>query len=264
MLFVLVEQRAVAVRSGATSDDRSLWLAAMLIPWLAQSLLQFRSGPAVDGASVAIVSIGNDAGDLDSLASSIAIADWQPIGGCDGRPLWMPVAPFARCDFRLRQDACLLFDHLGFTMDEFGAPVELLYLDEAEDAALSGRWRDAGGLGLALVDHNACVPGVAAAFGERVVAIVDHHNDEKRHDPASEAAGAADDALAAMLRGSPPLRVVDPAMGSTCSLLAERMDVVPPTGSGGLSAHSAELRTLLLSAIAVDCRGFDPQLLGEK
>lgn len=235
----------------------------MVHSWLAQALLQFRAGPIAGGPAAAVVSIGNDAGDIDSLAASIAVADWQPVGGCSGGPLCIPVAPFARRDFRLRKDACLLFRHVGFNFDEFGAPVELLHLDEVE-VEVANDWRQAGGLGMVLVDHNRCAADVASTLGERVVAIVDHHNDEQRHDPAAEVDGTAADALAAMLKGTTPLRVVEPSVGSTCSLLAERMDARPPTGSGGLSAHSAAVRTLLLSAIVVDCRGFEPTLLGKK
>ena len=256
-------------------------LQSMLL-WLASATRKWKSGPTANGFSAAIVSIGNDAGDLDSLVSSIAMADLQPVGGShkghnhttgtkrkwskghNGRPLWLPVVPFARGDFRLRQDACLAFRHVGFTFDEAGAPADLLHLDEAtaETAAL---WSGAGGLGLALVDHNACLPDVCTRFGERVVAIVDHHNDERRHVDLDEARRREPaDALVAMLEGSSRtlLRTVRPDVGSTCSLLVELMESELP--GGRLSARSVELRVLLLSAIAVDTRGFEPKLLGEK
>eukprot|EP00966_Prymnesium_polylepis_P248753 5751498-Prymnesium_polylepis.1 len=103
----------------------------MLHEWLDEARRAFCSGPAADGPAAAIVCVGNDAGDLDSLAASIALADWQPIGGCGGRPLWVPMAPFARRDFRLRQDACMLLIHCGVPFDEAGAPAGLLHLDEA-------------------------------------------------------------------------------------------------------------------------------------
>ena len=206
----------------------------MLQHWLLRSLTQFRAGPDAQWPTAAVVGIGNDAGDLDSLVSSIALADWQPVGGCDGRPLWLPVVPFAREDFRLRQDACLLFRHVGLDFDDLGAPQHLLHLDEV-DPALAARWRNAGGLGLALVDHNVVVAGVASALGERVVAVYDHHNDEKRHLELP----AGDDALSAMLGGRPPARIVDPAVGSTCSLLAELMDRTPDGAGGGLRVRRA-------------------------
>ena len=239
----------------------------MLQPWLAQAMISFRAGPTAGTYSSAIVSIGNDAGDLDSLVSSIAIADWQPLGSCQGRPIWLPVAPFARGDFRLRQDACLLFKHVGFQFDGAGAPQDLLHLDEC-DAKAASEWIVAGGLGLALVDHNSCVPGVSSIFGDRVVAIVDHHNDEQKHMQA--AAPVAADALSAMLLlDRPAVRIIEPAVGSTCSLLAELIDDDVPAGSplsavGSLASRSSQLLVLMLSVIAVDTRGFTPALLGEK
>ena len=240
----------------------------MLGSWLASAMLQWKAGPTVDGFDAAVVSIGNDAGDLDSLVSSIAMADFQPIGGCGGRPLWLPVVPFPRSDFRLRQDACILFRHVGMAFDEAGAPTDLLHLDEV-DVETAVLWRTAGGLGVALVDHNACLPDVSARFGARIVAIVDHHNDEGSHlelaaGERDVAGGKPDDALSRMLEGSAPLlRLVHPEAGSTCSLLVELMDSTSP-GGGGLSARSPELRVLLLAAIAVDTRGLEPSLLGQK
>ena len=231
-------------------------------PWLAHALCAFRVGPTHTGQA-AVVSIGNDGGDLDSLCSSMALAVWRPIGEDDGiEPLWVPVAPFDRCDFKLRQDACLLFGHVNLPFDDDGAPAELLHLDDL-DCELTAKWQGAGGLGVALVDHNACGAGVGKVLGERVVAIVDHHSDEKRHlvpsssDAAVEAAG--DDALAALVTAAPPLRVVDPAVGSTCSLLAELMDA-----PGGALASYPTILVPMLSAIAVDTRGFSPPLLNEK
>ena len=232
----------------------------MLQPWLAQAVSQWRAGPSEVWPTAAIVSIGNDAGDLDSLVSSLALADWQPVGSCSDRPLWLPVAPFARQDFRLRQDACLLFSHIGWDFDDLGAPAHLMHLDEAEQAA-ADHWRNAGGLGLALVDHNSVVKGVRSIFGERVVTVIDHHNDEQRH----LAPVTGSDALGAMLAVTLPIRTIEPAVGSTCSILVELMDRVGGSeAGGGLRMRSTELCVLLLSAVAVDTRGLDPALLGEK
>ena len=164
--------------------------------FLSRVLASFAAGPS-PSAVAAVASVGNDAGDLDSLVSAIVYAEWQQAAT---RPsanvLFVPIAPFARRDFRLRTDATLLFGHCGVPLDAAGAPTSLLHLDEA--AAAAAVWE--GQLGVALTDHNACLPGVRAALGERVVAIVDHHNDERRHlleDPEaiseaiSEAAAAA-------------------------------------------------------------------------
>jgi len=228
---------------------------AMLSPWLAhtQALTAYRAGPA--NSLGAIVVIGNEAGDLDSLVSALAMAAWQPFGG---GALWVPVAPFARCDFRLRQDACLLFRHAGLTFDDADAPADLLHLDEA-DAATAKAWQAGAGLGVALVDHNVQAAEVASVFGERVVAIVDHHNDAGR-----ALAPPLDDGLGAVVVGSAALRHIDPSAGSTCSMLTELMDDACSEPAEGLRQHSIELLVLMLAAIAVDTRGLDPKLLGQK
>ena len=298
--FISSELRSSSYFFGGSIPD------AMLANWLAHAVSQFRAGPTTEGPTAAILSIGNDAGDLDSLVSSIAIASFQPGSNSADPPLWLPLAPFARADFRLRQDACLLFKHLGFEFDGTGAPTALLHLDEVKEDVVA-LWQNApvvpsgtapaaghlgGGIGVALVDHNACSPEVSSLLGQRVVAIVDHHNDEEKHLASLPAAGADGecDALACMLDGV-PLRTIEPAVGSTCSLLAELMDThaspkgtsatagpapcpapPPPYASGGvlgagggLSAHySDELCVLLLAAITIDTRGFDPKLLGVK
>ena len=71
--------------------------AVMLQPWLAQAIAGFRAGPEAAGFSSAIVSIGNDAGDLDSLVSSLAIADWQPVGACGGQHPQQPRLHLVLC-----------------------------------------------------------------------------------------------------------------------------------------------------------------------
>ena len=142
----------------------------------ASALASFLAGPTVQ-LPRAIVCIGNDAGDIDSLASAIGLAVvlQQRTPGV----LHVPCAPFARRDFRLRQDASLLFGHCA-TLDDAGAPAELLHLDDLGGAAAS--WQEADSLAVALTDHNVCLPGVVSAVGGApVTAIVDHHNDEAKH-----------------------------------------------------------------------------------
>ena len=114
-------------------------------------------------------------------------------------------------DFRLRQDASLLFGHCA-SLDDAGAPAELLHLDDLGGGAAS--WRGADSLTVALTDHNVCLPGVTEAVGGApVAAIVDHHNDEAKH---------VDTAA---------LREVDPAVGSCCSLIVEMAEVATIGGA---------------------------------
>ena len=136
----------------------------------------FLAGPAVEaGDPRALVYIGNAAGDLDTIVSSLTAAFVREQGapdGASGAPgapeatLHVPVLPFARADFRLRQDASLLFAHCGFEIDGQGAPSELLFWDEVS-VELAAAWR-AAGLGLVLTDHNALTPAVGAALGQQV------------------------------------------------------------------------------------------------
>ena len=62
------------------------------------------------------------------------------------------------------------------------------------------------------------VPGVVSLLGEEVVAIVDHHNDEGRYKDILVLDDTRDP-----LGPLGPLRVIEPAVGSTCSLLANLM-----------------------------------------
>ena len=91
-----------------------------------------------------------------------------------------------------------------------GALEGVLYADEPRVRTAAAAW--APSLGVALTDHNAIGAGVAAVFGDNVVAIVDHHHDERRH--CSDGEGVP---------GVPRLREIDPLVGSSCSLLVELM-----------------------------------------
>ena len=97
--------------------------------------LAYRLHPgASPAARAAVVSIGNDAGDLDSLVSAIAYAEWQQACVPMTDVVFVPAAPFARRDFRLRTDASLLFEHCGIALDAAGAPAALALLEAAASA----------------------------------------------------------------------------------------------------------------------------------
>ena len=103
---------------------------APLLLFLGRAKRSFLAGPAA-GEPRALVYIGNAAGDLDTIVSSLTAAfvrEQQTSGsgapgapgGAPGAPeaaLHVPVLPFARADFRLRQDASLLLAHCGFELD---------------------------------------------------------------------------------------------------------------------------------------------------
>ncbi|KAJ8606545.1 hypothetical protein CTAYLR_010407 [Chrysophaeum taylorii] len=135
------------------------------------------------------------------------------------------LAAFGSADLALRRDAALLFAHCGIATRADGSIAELAYVDEL------GPCR--GAKKLALVDHNVAderVLGPLAACP--VIAVLDHHADEGRYADA-------------------PTRVVDPGCGSACSIVAERILDVGDAPD--------DLIALLLAAIALDTRGFDPK-----
>ena len=198
-----------------------------MLSCLGSATRRFLSGPAAE-RSRAVVCIGNDAGDLDTIVSALAYAEWMTATAAPDGPLFVPAVPFARADFALRRDALELFRHaLGVA----GAPEGLLYADEPRVRTAAAAW--APSLGVALTDHNAIGAGVAAVYGDNVVAIVDHHHDERRH--------CSDDGEG--VPGVPRLREIDPLVGSSCSLLVELM------GAYLLSCRPLPLCGLLLGAL---------------
>ena len=69
---------------------------------LATTRAKFALGPAAGalGPPAALACIGNGAGDLDSIVSSVCLAYCLAVRYT--QPLVLPVLPFARADFRLR------------------------------------------------------------------------------------------------------------------------------------------------------------------
>lgn len=126
----------------------------------------------------------------------------------------VPMAAFKRDEWPLRRDAVIAFKHYGMSPDIFA------YTDDDPVPAPEQ---------LVLVDHNR-IEGFFSE-GTEVVGVLDHHADEGAY------------------RDAPLFRVVDPACGSTCSLVTEKV----------IDSADDSLLGLLLCAIALDARGFDPK-----
>ncbi|KAH9990241.1 hypothetical protein BJV74DRAFT_922084 [Russula compacta] len=139
--------------------------------------------------------MGNEAGDLDSLASAIAYA-WYST-----RHLGQPTVPLLQTP---REDISLRAENLYAL--EFGGvdPAHLLTRDElAPDSPPAVKY--------ALLDHNTLSGRFAADENACVVAIVDHHVDEGHH-----------------LDASP--RIVEVPTGSCSSLVARLIQKEWPEG----------------------------------
>jgi exopolyphosphatase len=152
--------------------------------------------------------------DLDSLASAIAYA-WYATHHL-GQPT-VPLLQTPRADISLRAENLYALDLSGVD------PSHLLTGDELPtNAAPAEKY--------ALLDHNTLMERFAAYEGARVVAIIDHHKDEKNH-----------------LDASP--RTIEVPTGSCSSLVARLIKKDWPEGMG----H--EVARLLLSAILIDTGG---------
>ncbi len=110
------------------------------------------------------VIFGNEAADLDSMASSITYGYLQSLQ--DTGTVVLPVMPIPRADFKLRTEAVYVFNEADIALDD------LVFFDEVDFDALMK-----GGADLILVDHNKLGPALEQ-YNENVSAVLDHHNDE--------------------------------------------------------------------------------------
>lgn len=128
------------------------------------SLAQRKAAFLGTGDATRTVVVGNRAGDLDSIASALAVAHLTS---------GVAVAQFARRDLALRRDASKALDFLA-------AGDALVFADELDADVAERRRVDE----LWLTDHN-CVDASFPLAGA-VVGIVDHHADEGAHASAGD------------------------------------------------------------------------------
>ncbi|KAI0267356.1 hypothetical protein BC834DRAFT_923584 [Gloeopeniophorella convolvens] len=161
------------------------------------------------------IAMGNEAGDLDSLASAVAYA-WYAT-----HRLQQPTVPLLRTR---RADVALRAENLHALALSGAAADDLLTADELPaHAPPAARY--------ALLDHNVLAePFTADDGGARVVAVIDHHADEGRH-----------------LDAAP--RVVEVPTGSCASLVARLVQREWPAGA------QRGVARLLLCAVLVDTGG---------
>ncbi|KAI9567678.1 DHH phosphoesterase [Boletus coccyginus] len=162
------------------------------------------------------VVMGNEAGDLDTLASSIGFA-WllSRIRTTDTRAIALITT--SREDFVLRAENL-------YALQSTGVKEDLRELLCPEDLPKPNLCKN-----FSLVDHNSLQPSYALP-GVRVTAVIDHHEDEGKYlDTASP-------------------RIIEPA--GSCASLVTRVIMSYPT----LQIPS-ELAALLLSAIVIDTHG---------
>ncbi|XP_064588666.1 exopolyphosphatase PRUNE1 [Zonotrichia leucophrys gambelii] len=167
------------------------------------------------------VVMGNEACDLDSAVSALALAYFLAQTTPAPKAAFVPVLNIPRADFALRTETT-------FLLRERGIPAtSLVFRDEIDLGGL----HHAGLLSLTLVDHHV-LPGADAALEEAVVEVLDHR-------PLERARG-------------PPCQVTVEPVGSCATLVTERILQGPP---GVLDRTTA---ALLHGTILLDCINLSP------
>ena len=121
-------------------------------------------------SDVTLIVIGNEAADLDSMASSIVYAYLRALQ--DPELSVLPLMMIPREDFILRKEAVYVFKEANINLDD------VVFLDECDfDKGIEQA-------ALVLVDHNK-LKGDLEKFDSKVVSILDHHKDEECYKTAS-------------------------------------------------------------------------------
>ena len=115
--------------------------------------------------------MGNEAADLDSMASSVVYAYYLQSQNKDDKSIYLPLINIPKKDFKLRTEAVYLFSEAGIDSEN------LIFNDEIniDEIAKSGK------LSLILVDHNRISAGLSS-YSDKVIEVIDHHKDEEIYD----------------------------------------------------------------------------------
>ena len=164
--------------------------------------------------------IGNEASDLDSMASSVTYAYW--LNESKGSSTtYLPVMNIPRADFKLRTEAVYLFNKAGVDLDN------LVFTDEIDLKALN----DQGQAKFILMDHNKLASN-QDSFADNVVEVMDHHADEGLYTTAQ--------------------KVIE-LVGSTTTLVCEKIIQNNP------DLLKEDVCSLLLGTILLDTVNLDPE-----
>lgn len=196
----------------------------MSLPKGSKRLAQFleAAGVGMQRAGAVCCVVGNEAADLDSMASAVMFAYHLATRNENDGTAFVPVINIPRGDYKLRTEAAFLFQEAGID------PELLLFAEDADLAKL----HSAGRLRMILVDHNRPAGG-HSAFQDTVEGVVDHHADEGLFTDAS-------------------IRVLEP-VGSTATLVAR---AILKENANALEEGSA---LLLLGTILLDTVNLDPE-----
>ncbi|XP_073178581.1 exopolyphosphatase PRUNE1 isoform X1 [Lepidochelys kempii] len=166
------------------------------------------------------VVLGNEACDLDSMVSALALAYYLAKTSLESRAAFVPVLNIPRSEFPLRTES-------AFLLQEQQIPDScLIFRDEIDLHAL----HRAGLLSLTLVDHH-ILPSGDAALEEAVIEVIDHRPLERE----------------------PRCRVTAELVGSCATLVTERIV------QGPAELLDRQTAALLLGTILLDCVNMTPE-----
>jgi len=214
--------------SGPVTADSSIKKTHSIAQWLRQLKVSLPSIQCNASLTVHAV-MGNEAGDLDSLASAIAYASLQRhMSSVVESTIWVPVYNVPHAELHLRRDIVEVLRLAGIVANS------IICIDNPNLNLLSLNAKHR--LRLTLVDHNALSPR-QDALASSVVGIVDHHRD------------------AGMYQGSVAnaSRVVVFPVGSCCTLISEFLFKV----NASALLHDRSLSLLIVSAIELDTKNLD-------
>ncbi len=166
------------------------------------------------------VVIGNEAADLDSMASAVTYAYFLKSTG--KAETVVPLINIPLGDFKLRTEAVFLFHEAG---------IEAENLISVEDVDLDSLY-EKGNMHLILTDHNK-LGAHQEMFRDAVTEILDHHVDDGDYPGTAKT----------------DIRPV----GSTCTLVAEKYLAEAP------ASIDVSIGTLLLGTILLDTVDLDPE-----
>lgn len=197
--------------------------------------------------------LGNEASDLDSMASSVLYA-FSKGAVSDGLPN-IPVMNIPREDFNLRTEAAWLFKESGVSA------ADLLFLDDLDLNQLFA----AGSSQLVLVDHNK-LANRQSVWADAVVEIIDHHANEGLYPAAKkviESTGSASTLVAEVLLASVPEDLESGAAALALgTILLDTVNLDP--GAKRVTPRDEAVAQKLLDAVTLDRNALFESLQFEK
>jgi len=212
---------------------------------------------ALDSDRAMHIVLGNEASDLDSMASSVMHAYYAGQAAADENgPVFLPLINIPRADFKLRTEAVYLFDACGVALES------LLFTGEVD----LDRLQETNRLHLTLVDHNKLASS-QGRYQESVEAIIDHHEDEGLYlhiaSRTIEAVGSAASLVAEIILQDKP-ELIDEGTGKLLlgTILLDTANLDPEAKR--VTPKDEEIAGVLLKRTAADQKALFDKLQFEK